>query len=69
MVDGVRRSTEQWSGKLYRLAESTVRERVRLRAIPYAEWANRDPGEMLVWVREGSWGAAPASGEVEQSER
>jgi hypothetical protein len=24
-----------------------------LRAIPYSLWANRDPGEMRIWIREG----------------
>ena len=33
-----------------------VKETVRLTAVPYLAWDNRDPGEMLVWVREGSGG-------------
>ena len=44
-----------WADVLYR-AEPPVRETVRLTAVPYFAWDNRDPGEMLVWVREGSGG-------------
>jgi len=41
------------SGQLY----STKRPEtlpVSIRAIPYCVWENREPGEMLVWVRESS---------------
>jgi DUF1680 family protein len=44
-----------WADVLYR-AEPPVKETVRLTAVPYFAWDNRDPGEMLVWVREGSGG-------------
>jgi DUF1680 family protein len=27
---------------------------VTLMAVPYSLWANREPGEMRVWIREGS---------------
>jgi DUF1680 family protein len=40
-----------WGEKLYQPVQSTVRP-VPLRAIPYYAWANRAPGEMLVWIRE-----------------
>jgi DUF1680 family protein len=36
---------------LYSTAEPTV-EPFRIRAIPYAFWANRGEGEMRVWIRE-----------------
>jgi uncharacterized protein len=50
--EGSRMTTDQWAGALYQQMDATVQEQVQLRAIPYAEWANREPGEMLVWIRE-----------------
>ncbi len=41
-----------WDGRLYR-PEPSRRRPVRIRAVPYCVWANRRPGEMLVWIREG----------------
>jgi hypothetical protein len=55
--EGVRRSVRDWGSELYRPADADQEEVVELRAIPYAEWANRERGEMLVWVREASCGA------------
>jgi len=46
-----RRELSGWEGKLYRPARSTTRA-VPFKAIPYYAWANRAPGEMLVWIRE-----------------
>jgi DUF1680 family protein len=40
-----------WEGRLYRSALRPIEKAVRFTAIPYALWANRDPGEMLVWMR------------------
>ena len=40
-----------WEGRLYRPAPRLIEKAVRFTAIPYALWANRDPGEMLVWLR------------------
>ena len=37
-------------GKLYRPAYETRRRRVKLRAVPYCLWANREPGPMTVWL-------------------
>ncbi|WP_363232489.1 hypothetical protein, partial [Mesorhizobium sp.] len=37
---------------LYR-PEPPETEETTLKAIPYFAWDNRDPGEMLVWLREG----------------
>ncbi len=47
---GARRSAATWGDKLYRAAR-TATEPVRFRAVPYALWCNRTPGEMVVWVR------------------
>jgi len=54
VIHGVaRRSTmtSQWKDVLY---SPVVLERkeVAVRAIPYFAWGNRQPGEMLVWMRE-----------------
>ncbi|WP_395679443.1 glycoside hydrolase family 127 protein [Inquilinus sp.] len=39
-----------WGDDLYRTAPPPEHP-VRIRAVPYYAWDNRDPGEMLVWVR------------------
>mgnify|MGYP001098461522 CR=1 FL=1 len=47
-----RRDAAGWEDALYRAARSAT-EVVPLVAVPYYAWANRAPGEMLVWIREG----------------
>lgn len=46
---------DAWRGRLYRTwsppGQTDARYSVPLRAIPYYAWANRDPGQMLVWLR------------------
>ena len=42
---------EGWNGRLYQTNAPTV-ETVRVTAVPYFAWDNREAGEMLVWVRE-----------------
>ena len=44
--------SEDWDGALYRMAPPRSRD-VAVRAVPYFAWDNREPGEMLVWLREG----------------
>jgi DUF1680 family protein len=39
-----------WNGSLYR-ADDPALEETKARFIPYYLWDNREPGEMLVWVR------------------
>jgi len=46
-----RRGLSKWEGKLYQPAH-TPRETVDITAVPYYAWANREPGEMLVWIPE-----------------
>lgn len=46
-----RRQLQPWQEQLYR-TEPAATEKVIFKAIPYFAWANRAPGEMLVWVRE-----------------
>ncbi len=43
----------QWDGKLY-MASSTqpAAKEIEITAVPYSTWCNRQPGEMLVWIRE-----------------
>jgi len=48
---GRRRDITAWRGHLYRPAGSATRS-LTVTAIPYYAWANRGPGEMLVWIRE-----------------
>lgn len=45
-----RRDTAVWKGALYRRAGTPLKT-VRFKAVPYAVWANRAPGEMTVWIR------------------
>lgn len=48
---GVKRDAADWGRHLYRSGPGqTVRTPVR--AVPYALWNNREPGEMVVWVRD-----------------
>lgn len=47
----LRRDTRDWKGRLYRVEGSSRLRTVPFKAVPYAMWANRDPGEMVVWIR------------------
>jgi DUF1680 family protein len=47
-----RRDPSDWDHILYRPAGSSQIQDTIITAIPYFMWANRDPGEMLVWIRE-----------------
>lgn len=49
---GRREAAENWEGGLYRV-EPPATTQARLKAIPYFAWDNREPGEMLVWLRDG----------------
>lgn len=48
---GSRAETENWGADLYR-PEPPATEEMTLKAVPYFAWDNRDPGEMLIWLRE-----------------
>ncbi|NLA58799.1 MAG: glycoside hydrolase family 127 protein, partial [Firmicutes bacterium] len=44
---------DQWGGKLYIAASAPPATReIEITAVPYSTWCNREPGEMLVWIRE-----------------
>jgi DUF1680 family protein len=43
-------ATTDWRSALYR-AEPAKKESTAIKAIPYFAWDNREPGEMLVWLR------------------
>ncbi len=49
----VRAGEEGWDGNLYRPYAPNGKS-VEFKAVPYFMWGNREPGEMLVWVRGGS---------------
>jgi uncharacterized protein len=52
--EALRIEPAQWDGGLYQ-PESAVKlaqKPFTFKAIPYAFWANRQPGEMRVWIRE-----------------
>ena len=44
-----------WQDRLYRplttAVESAQPQTVELKAVPYYAWANREPGQMLIWLR------------------
>jgi hypothetical protein len=44
---------DQWNDTLYRPADTMPRSEhdATLTAIPYYAWANREPGQMLVWLQ------------------
>jgi DUF1680 family protein len=48
----VRRNDADWGATLYRTAPPESRP-ATARFVPYPLWDNREPGEMLVWVRSG----------------
>lgn len=50
--DAVRIKTD-WSDGPYQPAVASRAEPFTFKAIPYCFWANREPGEMRVWIREG----------------
>lgn len=52
---GWRRRQRDWRGNLYQ-PQGTKREACHIAAIPYFLWANRAPGEMLVWIRQAESG-------------
>jgi DUF1680 family protein len=43
-------SAVDWGGNLYR-NEPPKKAQVAVKAVPYFAWDNREPGEMLVWLR------------------
>jgi DUF1680 family protein len=45
-----RDAAENWEGGLY-CAEPPAIDETKLTAVPYFAWDNREPGEMLVWLR------------------
>ena len=47
-----RRDLSKWKGQLYR-SVVTPRQKILIQAVPYAVWANRQSGEMRVWIHEG----------------
>lgn len=49
-LSGTRTKEDTISDDLYQ-EYSNKREEVKVKAIPYCMWGNRNPGEMLVWVR------------------
>ncbi len=48
---GLRSDSASWGDALYNSAECEKRE-APIKAVPYYAWGNREPGEMLVWIRE-----------------
>lgn len=39
-----------WKGKLYRSTGAAKTLAVKIKAIPYSLWCNREPGAMTVWM-------------------
>ena len=49
---GIRESGADWGDTLYSADKPIVSAPVTLTWIPYYAWANREPGEMRVWIRK-----------------
>lgn len=49
-ADAAGRDAAGWENALYKPAPSRYRDR-KIKAIPYFAWSNREPGEMIVWIR------------------
>jgi DUF1680 family protein len=51
--EAIRRHTQDWQGDLYQPLndQPPVETRFTFKAIPYCLWANREPGEMRVWLK------------------
>jgi len=45
-----RQRVADWQGRLYQPADRAGVAPVKITAIPYCQWGNRVPGEMLVWL-------------------
>jgi len=52
--EGTRIEPATWAGGLYQPQSQLqyTTQPISLKAIPYSLWANREPGEMRVWLRE-----------------
>ena len=48
--DAERLRTDDVTNQLYGKAEAIRTEAVKIQAVPYYLWGNREPGEMLVWM-------------------
>ena len=49
---GFRESDAGWGDTLYSTGKPITSSSVSLTWIPYYAWANREPGEMRVWIRK-----------------
>ncbi|MGO4548348.1 glycoside hydrolase family 127 protein [Paenibacillus sp. 2TAB23] len=52
--NGVRFDSKHWQDELYRRDADWTTEQTELKFIPYFAWANREPGEMSVWINSTS---------------
>lgn len=48
---GYRRDEPDWDSSLYRKSRDNEKD-VDITAVPYSRWGNRNPGEMMVWIRK-----------------
>lgn len=51
--EGIREIGDSWGDTLYQPVQKQSAP-VSVKAIPYFAWCNREPGEMVVWIREGN---------------
>jgi len=50
-TDGIVIDKSEWGSALYKEIESQIASKpVRITAIPYYAWANREPGAMTIWI-------------------
>lgn len=51
-AEAERENYGSWGEELYKADVNVSYEPVKIKFVPYFAWANRAPGEMMVWVRE-----------------
>ena len=47
-------SATGWGNRLYRPSYEAKTKKVKIKAIPYCLWDNREPGPMTVWMHRGA---------------
>ncbi len=49
--EALRTASSLWNNQLYK-PRKKLKEKIKIKLIPYYAWANRKPGEMLTWIKE-----------------
>jgi uncharacterized protein len=49
-TEAIAETNPTWNGSLYRPKQTEGEKRIPLKLVPYYAWANREAGEMTVWL-------------------